>query len=61
VRLEENVLRLLEQQQEQADPICTHDIVVLNVINHLTDGKRSKERRKFNVIRRTDKKKPSRS
>jgi hypothetical protein len=47
VRLEENVLRLLEQQQEQAAPICTHDIVVLDVINHLTDGKRSQRTEKI--------------
>jgi len=37
----------LEQQLEQAAPICTHDIVVLDVTNHLTDGKRSERTEKI--------------
>jgi len=55
---EVNVQLLSEQQQEQAAPICIHDIVDLDVINHLTDTANDhQERRKFNVIRRTTDKK----
>ena len=39
--------RQLEQQQEQAARICTHDIVDLDVINHLTDSKRSERTEKI--------------
>jgi hypothetical protein len=47
VRLEANVPLQLELQQEQAAPICIHDIVVLDAISNLTDSKRSQRTEKI--------------